>query len=158
MIARPDRIRLTARLCIEDAGRLLLARSLEWGHAFLPGGGVEPGEAVARAAARELREEAGIAPDRLHVSHVLGMLEHAWVERGRRFHHLDVVLAATVADLGAGDPVPSREPHLAFEWLALADLASADLHPRAVRGLLPRWRSSAPAAFASDMAAAPDGP
>ena len=160
MSARADRIRLTARLCIEDAGQILLARSLEWGHAFLPGGGVEPGEAVARAAARELREEAGIDPDRLRVGHALGVLEHAWVERAerdRRHHHLDVVLAAAVEGLRAGDAVPSREPHLAFEWLALAELPAADLHPRALRDALPRWRTNAPAAFASDMADVPDG-
>ena len=138
-------------------GHALVARSLASGHLFLPGGGVEPGEPVARAAARELQEEAGIAPERLRPGAVLGVLEHSWSERGRRFHHLDVVLAAEVEGLCAGEPVPSSEPHLAFGWLAVAELAGADLFLEAYRTLLPAWRDGAPAPFASDMRAAQGG-
>lgn len=149
---RPSAIRLSARLLVEDGGRLLVARALEGGHTFLPGGGVEPGEPVAEAALRELEEEAGLARSRVQVGAVLGVLEHSWTERGRGFHHLDLVMAARVAGLGAGDPVPAREPHLSFGWVAWDDLATANLFPRAYRTLLPRWRDGAGARFASDMA------
>ena len=152
---RPAAIRCVARLVVEDRGLLLLARDRGAGHLFLPGGGIEPGESAARAAARELEEETGIAPARLGVLGPLGVLEHSWIEGGQAMHHIDVVLRATVVGLRAGDPVPSRESHLEFRWLSADDLARADFHPRALRDALPGWRRRAPAAFASDMAAAP---
>lgn len=57
-------------LLLDDAGRLLLVRFARLpgkpghGHAwFTPGGGVEPGEDLAVAAVRELREETGLTAD-----------------------------------------------------------------------------------------------
>jgi ADP-ribose pyrophosphatase YjhB (NUDIX family) len=44
---------------INEAGDLLLIRRTDNGNWALPGGAIDPGESVARAAARETREEAG---------------------------------------------------------------------------------------------------
>ena len=150
-------IRAVARLVIEDAGSLLMTRDRAQGHLFLPGGGIEPGEPAERAAGRELMEETGLDPARLRIHGALGVVEHSWVEDGRPLHHIDIVLGATVDGLRADDPVPSREGHIEFVWLGLGDLCRADVHPRALRDILPEWRRRAPAAFASDMAAAPEG-
>jgi 8-oxo-dGTP pyrophosphatase MutT (NUDIX family) len=147
----PERIRIAARLLVAEAGRILVARFTAGGYDFLPGGGVDPGEAAAQAAARELEEETGIARDRVRILHPLGVLEHSWVEGDRVQHEMDVVLAASVEGLRAGDPVPSREPHLTFGWRAEADLPHTRFEPAALVPLLKRWRG--PAAFASDMAA-----
>ena len=149
----PARIRVAARLLVEDGGRLLLARDRAEGHLFLPGGGVEPGEPAARAAARELEEETGIARDRVRVLHALGVVEHSWIEDGRALHDVDIVLRAQVEGLRAGDPLPSLEGHLEFPWLSTDDLGRVDFHPRTLRDALSGWRRRAPAAFASDMAA-----
>ena len=46
---------------VPDAqGALLLIRRTDNGYWSIPGGGVEPGESVSQAAAREVREETGI--------------------------------------------------------------------------------------------------
>lgn len=147
-------IRLVARLWIEEADQILVARLPGRGYALLPGGGVEPGEPVAAAAARELEEETGIARARLRIRHALGVSEQSWLDADRGpVHALEVVLAAEVEGLRAGDPVPAREPHLAFGWLPLAALPAARLEPRALRPILLEWRARGAAAFASDMAA-----
>lgn len=149
----PPGIRVNARLWVEDRGLVLVARLLDRGYAFLPGGGVEPGERVAEAAARELEEETGIARGRLRTGRLLGTSEQSWLDPDRGpCHALEVVLEAQVEGLAGGDPVPSLEPHLAFDWLDLRDLPTARFEPAVLRSLLPAWRSGA-APFASDMQA-----
>ena len=72
--------RRSARVLLLDASdRLLLVQS---GHAwFAPGGGVEEGEELADAAARELREEIGltVASGELHpVAYTTGRADLGW--------------------------------------------------------------------------------
>src|SRR5215471_11362500 len=73
-------VRRSARVLLLDASdRLLLVQS---GHAwFAPGGGVEEGEELADAAARELREEIGltVASGELHpVAYTTGRADLGW--------------------------------------------------------------------------------
>ncbi len=57
---RPDRLRLAVTaLVLDDQGRVLLQQRADNGHWGLPGGGVEPGESLVQALAREVREETG---------------------------------------------------------------------------------------------------
>jgi 8-oxo-dGTP pyrophosphatase MutT (NUDIX family) len=72
--------RRSARVLLLDASdRLLLVHSSDaW---LVPGGGVEEGEKLAEAAARELREETGLAvgPARLHqVAYTTGRADLGW--------------------------------------------------------------------------------
>lgn len=53
---------LGARVALIDGERILLVRQTYMPGWQMPGGGVEPGEAVERAAARELQEETGYRP------------------------------------------------------------------------------------------------
>ncbi len=56
------RMVLGTRIVVLDGDRVLLLRHTYVPGWHFPGGGVEPGETAADAAARELEEEAGIAP------------------------------------------------------------------------------------------------
>jgi ADP-ribose pyrophosphatase YjhB (NUDIX family) len=61
----PERQRIAAYgVCVDVAGRLLLARAAPWlnvgGRWFLPGGGVDHGEHPTAALRREFEEESGL--------------------------------------------------------------------------------------------------
>lgn len=59
-LVRPP-VTLGARcLVIDEADRVVLVRHTYMGGWHLPGGGVDPGETAAQAAAREFREETGL--------------------------------------------------------------------------------------------------
>jgi len=59
--ALPQGVRASVSAFIQDAeGRVLLHRRADNGYWALPGGGVEPGESVAEACMREVREETGL--------------------------------------------------------------------------------------------------
>src|SRR5215212_9181800 len=92
----PTRPFLAASVAVLRGDRVLVAargRGAMSGRYSLPGGLVEPGETLAEAALRELREEVGVEAE------VIGFLDHAEViqsdEDGRVKHH--VVICAHVA-------------------------------------------------------------
>ncbi len=74
-------------------------------------GHIEPGETPEQAAVRELREESGLAPDRLYVVRVAPF----YVRRTRTLQ-LAVVFAAFV---DGGADVTTGDEHQRFEWLSV---------------------------------------
>ncbi|HEX7095279.1 MAG TPA: NUDIX hydrolase, partial [Acidimicrobiales bacterium] len=101
-----DRILLVQRASEPGAGK--------WS---VPGGRVEPGELLAEAVVRELREETGLEG-------VCGELV-GWVERvGAGYHYVILDFAVTV--LGADDPRPGSDARDAC-WVPLEDVAGWNL-------------------------------
>ncbi|MFG2073055.1 ADP-ribose pyrophosphatase YjhB, NUDIX family [Nonomuraea maritima] len=113
MITRIERP--AARLILADPrGLVLLFRFIPpepWPreHAWhLPGGGLEPGETPAQAAAREALEETGHVLDPAALGEPVAVNEGTWSNQGRHYHTETTfffarVAAATVAPTVAGD-------------------------------------------------------
>ena len=91
------------------------------------GGKIEPGETAWQAALRELREETGLAPERLWVLPSVNTF-YAWT------HDRVNLIPAFAARLTA-DPTPDRE-HDAFAWLSAEAAAARLLWPEQRRLLL----------------------
>lgn len=133
-------------LLVDDAERLLLFRGFDPGRPdgapfwFTVGGGIDPGESVEQAAARELREETGL------VDVELGPL--VWVRdtafcfedvhyAQREYFHLARAPSATV-DTGGFNDIERRSV-LEHRWWTAAELATTDevVYPPELAGLLP---------------------
>jgi ADP-ribose pyrophosphatase YjhB (NUDIX family) len=123
----PARPFLAASVAVLRGERALVAargRGAMAGLYSLPGGLVEPGETLAEAALRELREEVGVEAE------MIGFVAHAEViERdadARVRHHF--VVCAHAARWLAGEPQASLEaPDV--RWVTEADLASLPTTP-----------------------------
>ncbi|TDC06656.1 NUDIX domain-containing protein [Nonomuraea longispora] len=126
----------TARvLLVNDCDRLLVYRGLllqvgdpfyAW---FTPGGGVDPGESLQQAAARELREELGyaVAPEAL--GPVVATSSGTWSLRGQTFRSVDSYFLLRVSRLqvdtsGMDDEERRVTDH--FAWWTVSQLESAE--------------------------------
>jgi 8-oxo-dGTP pyrophosphatase MutT (NUDIX family) len=112
----------------------------------LPGGGMEPGESQAAAAARELREETGIEIAAARIGPVTWCRDVSYTYRGARRLQHEVIIAARLP--GAAPPVDDSqrvdfESEDLFEcrwWTVDEILTSAErFYPRSLPALLPRF-------------------
>src|SRR3712207_1239667 len=123
----PARPFLAASIAVLRDGRVLVAargRGPMAGRYSLPGGLVEPGETMAEAALRELREEVGVEAE------IVGFLDHAEIverdEGGRVKHHF--VICAHAARWLAGEPQIGVEA-LDVRWVREDELARLPTTP-----------------------------
>jgi 8-oxo-dGTP diphosphatase len=118
-----SRVRAAA-LCVEG-GQILLAKHVRGAHVayLLPGGGVEPGESVAVALAREMREEAGVDCEVGAFRYVVETVS----PRGER-HLVQLVFEVSLnGPLGS-----SRDPRVAeCAWHPIGALRDLAIHPDA---------------------------
>ena len=123
----PARPLLAASVAVLRDGRVLVAargRGPMAGRFSLPGGLVEPGETLAQAALRELREEVGVEAE------IIGFIDHVEVieqdDDGRIRHHF--VIGAHAARWLAGEPRPGAEA-LEVRWVDEREAAALPTTP-----------------------------
>ena len=127
-------LRAAAVICRDNA--ILLHRRQTDDFWALPGGRVAPGEDAAKAVARELHEELGLA---VQVGSLRLLVENFFTHAGKAHHevglYFQVALAAGVLPSNA-EPFTGRETDLSFRWFPTTQLAHANVRPSFLKDYL----------------------
>ena len=148
--------RSCVRIVLRDrGGRILLLRAQLESRAAepwweLPGGGIEPGEGYAEAAAREIREETGLHVSPAQIGPPRWRRSASWTARGiRRLQH-EIVVAAELdvhqpPVTEGGRTGEEREEYTEARWWELADLLASGerFYPGRLPQLLPAFLAGA---------------
>ncbi|MEW5939490.1 MAG: NUDIX domain-containing protein, partial [Chloroflexota bacterium] len=131
------RVRAVA-LLIQNDSVAVMERHRDGRHYFIfPGGGVEEGESVEQAAAREVEEELGVQ------ARVTRQVAEVWFNGNRQLYFL---AEQTGGEFGAGTGPEFTEPfdpiHGTYHprWMPIADLLSNPVVPVEVAELIARYR------------------
>jgi len=143
MDAKP-RARPAARVLVvgpDDALLLFEFRAPEGTAWLTPGGGLRPGEPVAEAAARELREETGISAGPDELGPVVAYSEGQWSADGQVFDAHDSFFWLRVADATVDTSAQEdleRSLITGHRWWTVDELAATTelVYPIGVAGLL----------------------
>ncbi|MEU8324818.1 NUDIX domain-containing protein [Nonomuraea sp. NPDC048881] len=134
--------RPTARVVLaEPAGRVLMFGFVPpdpwpaepaW---HLPGGAVEPGETVAEAACREVREETGFVLAAADLGGPVAVNAGEWSVRGHRFHTVHTYFFARVPGMELPEPA---DDGLGHRWWSAGELSRATerVFPPGLAGLV----------------------
>lgn len=130
---------------VDSAGSILLLSTRDatnpgFGASWeLPGGGVLPGESIAEAAVREIREETGFVLSVSDISRPLWRRVVLYTYRGeRRLQHESICVAripevAPCIDVTGREAI-EREDHLLYRWWQVDELRGSDdrFYPRSL--------------------------
>jgi ADP-ribose pyrophosphatase YjhB (NUDIX family) len=110
-----------------DNGEILLIRRTDNGNWALPGGAVDIGESLPRAAIRETREETGVDCQITGLSGIYTDPGHVilYTSNGEVRQEFSVVLTARAT---GGQPTPSSETS-EVHWIAIGDAAAYQMDP-----------------------------
>lgn len=130
----PSTTRINARAVIQNDNKILLCHFVrkDKTYYFLPGGGVEFAEDVVTALGRELKEELGV---KLLDAKFIGGVENLFDNDGKLYHELNLVFSVTIDDMNP----QSKEDHIAFSWMPIADLERENVLPKPLVSAVVKW-------------------
>lgn len=131
-----ENVEVIARGVCVKSGMILLCQTKGSQNSYLPGGHTEFNETARVSLEREILEELGIESD---AGRFLGMVEHSFMQKGRRHCEWNVVFALDIDSLDPADDVVATEDHIRFSWCDITKLKAADLEPAVLCDLLPQW-------------------
>jgi 8-oxo-dGTP pyrophosphatase MutT (NUDIX family) len=117
---------------------ILLCRTNGAENRYLPGGHVEFMEKARQSLEREIVEELALESV---AGRFLGMVEHSFIQKGRRHCEWNVFFELDIPSLESADDVASAEDHISFEWCDISQLKAVKLEPAVICDLLPQWLS-----------------
>jgi 8-oxo-dGTP pyrophosphatase MutT (NUDIX family) len=129
-------IEIVARGAYVQDGRLLVCHTRGARNTYLPGGHVDFDESARVSLQREVEEELGL---KAVIGRFLGVVEHAYFQKGERHCEINLVFAMRLQRLDFRRPPHSREDHLDFRWIQVSALRRSDLEPAPLRRVLPGW-------------------
>lgn len=141
-------IEVIARGVLIGPRGVLLCRSVGADYAYLPGGHIEFGESAAVALARELEEEMGA---KVKVEGFLGAIESSFIQKGSLHHEISLMFEMTSGAIARRAKPASIEPHIEFFWQPARELRAANVLPRALCDMIPKWLLGRKEPWASQM-------
>ncbi len=107
---------------------------------YLPGGHIDFKESTSHAIVREIEEETGYIAQ---YERFLGVIEYAWSFPGDEAychtHEINFISKVHISGLNPQVTISQKEDHVAFHWIALAELNRIDLRPAPLKTLIPKW-------------------
>ena len=110
----------------DDAGRILLIRRSDNGLWTIPGGAMEPGEAIAACCLREVREESGIDVDITRLIGIYSNPRHVVEYADGEVHQQFSVCFACRPVAGQ---LSTSDESSEVGYFTLGELATMDIHP-----------------------------
>ncbi len=133
---KKDIVEVIARgVCIKS-GMILLCQTKGADITYLPGGHTEFNETARVSLAREIVEELGVESV---AGEFLGMIEHSFIQKGRRHCEWNVVFDLDIDSLDPEKDVAATEDHISFRWCDIKELKKSNLEPEILCDLLPKW-------------------
>lgn len=125
--------RINVRAVITNNDKVLLCHFVEGKtYSFFPGGGAEFTEGAEVALRRELQEELGVETQD---TTFIGAVENLFDQDGKPYHELNLVFTTSIKELN----VTSKEHHIAFTWMPIADLERENVLPKQLVGAVAEW-------------------
>jgi 8-oxo-dGTP pyrophosphatase MutT (NUDIX family) len=131
-----DKVEVIARGVCLKSGMILLCRTNGARNTYLPGGHVEFMETARESLEREIVEELGVESV---AGEFLGMVEHSFIQNGRRHCEWNVFFDLNIPSLDPADDVAAAENHISFQWCDISGLKGAELEPAVLCDLIPQW-------------------
>lgn len=115
------------RLIIKKEDKILLCKSNEQGHYYLPGGHVEFGDSLEKTIYKEMEEELALKKDDLFDISFKNYLENTYGEGEKMQHEINFIFEAKLKEW---IEIKSQEDHIDFQWILLEEIDKVNLLPK----------------------------